>query len=112
MDEKGFMTWLEQGELNPSSIQTHITDAKRVERHYGDLEALYRKDRFDGVLQELRYTAEDVRLGTPNPSKVPICPRVPSNFSVLRNYAVTVRKYRAFLDTRTARMDPDAGSQA
>lgn len=112
MDERGFRTWLERGGLKESSVQTHITDAMRVERHYGDLEALYRKDRFDEVLQELRYTAEDERRGTSNPSRLPIQPRVRSNYSVLSSYAVTVRKYRDLLDARTAGMNPDAGSRA
>ncbi len=112
MDEKGFRMWLEEGGLKESSIQTHITDVKRVERHYGNLEALYRKDRFDEVLRELRYTAEDERHRAPNPSRLPIEPRVRPNYSVLQCYAGTVRKYREFLDARTGRTDLDAASRA
>ena len=112
MHEKGFRMWLEKWELKESSIQTHITDVKRVERYYGNLEALYRKDRCDEVLRELRYTAEDERRRAPNPSRLPIEPRVRSNYSVLRSYAGTVRKYRDFLDARTGRSDLDAASRA
>ena len=72
MQASSYRVWLEQRGLAQSSADTYVSEAKRVERHYGDLDELYAKDRLAGVLQELRYSAEDARTNTPNPSKIPI----------------------------------------
>ena len=41
MQTSGYRAWLEQRGLAKSSADTYVSDAKRVERHYGDLDELY-----------------------------------------------------------------------
>ncbi len=85
MRTDGYRAWLEQREpsLKLKTVKTLITDAKRVEKNYGDLDELYGKDRPAGVLRELRYSADDARRKAPNPSKIPV-PN-PMSLSSLRN---------------------------
>ena len=47
MNRQGFKEWLGKRGLKKSSIATHLTDAQRVENHYGDLDELYTTDRLD-----------------------------------------------------------------
>ena len=54
MQTDSFRSWLQPRGLAPSTVSTYISDAKRVERHYGDLDELYAKNRLAGVLQELQ----------------------------------------------------------
>ena len=74
MQEIGYRAYLERDDLKQSTVNTYISDAKRVEEYYGDLDNLYAKDRLAGVLGELRYSADDARRNAPNPSRIPINP--------------------------------------
>ena len=107
MQIDGYRAWLEQRQpsLAQSSINTLVTDAKRVERHYGDLDELYAKDRLAGVLRELRYSTDDARKNTPNPSKIPTSP------TSLSGYRTTVNQYREYLEASAAGADSDLISQ-
>ena len=49
-----YRAWLERGNLAASSIDTLVSDARRVERHYGDLDQVYAVDRLEGVLGHSR----------------------------------------------------------
>ena len=76
--------------LKQSTVKTYISDAKRVEKHYGDLDELYAKDHLAGVLRELKYSADDERRNAPNPSRIPINP------TSLSGYRTAVTKYREY----------------
>ena len=101
MQTSGYRAWLEQRGLVKSSVGTYVSDAKRVEDHYGDLDELYSKDRLAGVLQELRYSADDARRNAPNPSKIPIDA---NPYKGLASYRSTVTRYREY---READMSSD-----
>ena len=89
MDRSGFRTWLEQrGGLSKSAVGTYISDAKRVERHYGDLDKLYEEDRLSKALQ-----AEIPDVADKNRS----------------SYKSAVRRYREYRETET--VDPDIVGQ-
>ena len=103
MQASGYRAWLESRGLAKSSIDTYVSDAKRVERHYGDLDDLYSMDRLAGVLQELRYSANDERSNAPNPSKIPINAN-PSKG--LASYRSTVTRYREYREADMSFDDP------
>ena len=92
----GYRAWLERREppLKPNTVRTLVTDARRVEKHYGDLDELHAQDRLAGLEQELRYSAADARSKAPNPSRIP----VPNPMS-LSPYRTTIRKYREYRAT-------------
>ena len=100
MQTDGYRAWLGQREppLKLKTVNQLVTDAKRVEKHYGDLDELCAKDRLAQVEEELQYSADDARRKTPNPSKIP----VPNPMS-LSPYRTTVRKYREYRDATVRR---------
>lgn len=93
MQTLGYKAWLNQRGLAKSSVRTYVTDAKRVERYYGDLDELHSRDHLDGVLQDLWYSADDGRKNKPNTSKILV-----PNPKSLSSYRSTVRKYREYLE--------------
>ena len=103
MQTSGYRAWLEQRGLEKASVATYVSDAKRVERHYGDLDELYSKDRLAGVLQELRYSADDARRNAPNPSKIPIDA---NPYKGLASYRSTITRYREYREADTSADEP------
>ena len=79
MDRSSFRTWLDQrGGLSKSAIDSYIADARRVERHYGDLDQLYEEDRLAEALKaEIPDVADKNRA----------------------SYRSAVRRYREYRDT-------------
>lgn len=106
MQTENYRAWLHQCKprLAPSSVTTLVTDAKRVERYYGDLDRLFERDRLAGVMQELRYSAGDARKGAPNPSKIPV-----PNPKSLGPYRQAIRMYCEYREANAARRLPPGG---
>ena len=109
MQTDGFRAWLEQREprLAQASVKTLIADAKRVEKHYGDLDGLYQHDRLAGVVQELQYSAADARRGAPNPSRVPV-----PNPKSLASYKQAVRTYSEYRKAASTPSPPEVDDGA
>ena len=86
MEKRAFRRWLERCPIHPyrrfmpSTIDTYVTDAARVEKHYGLLEIQYVKDHFAGFLKD--------------PSKIP------TTEGALSNYKTAIHHYQEFLDYR------------
>jgi 5-methylcytosine-specific restriction protein B len=53
-----------------SNAKTLLSDARRIETAYGDLDAAYNDDRFASILSTLQYSKKDELSGEPNPSKL------------------------------------------
>ena len=100
--------WLEQRDLSQSSVDTYVSDTKRVERHYGDLDELYAKDGLAGILQDLRYSADDARRNAPNLSKIPI---YGSLYETLPSYRSAINRYREYRESDATLDDPDSVTQ-
>ena len=75
MQEIGYTEWLKEqekqggGPYDPATVDQYITDAKRVEKVYGNLDELYAKDCLAEVLQKLEYAAKARKqdIHRPNP---------------------------------------------
>ncbi|MCY3753337.1 MAG: hypothetical protein OXG99_04520, partial [Alphaproteobacteria bacterium] len=100
-----YRAWLERGNLAARYIGTLVSDARRIDKHYGDLDELYDEDRLDGVLQTLRYSTEDKRTNAPNPSKLSIDGDL---HKTLPAYSNTVRKYRKFREANAMPANEDS----
>ena len=96
MQTTGYKAWLEGRGLAQRSVGTFVSDAKRVERYYGDLDELYAENRLASVLQELQYSASDKRTNAPNPSKIPI---TGNPYNGLAGYRATVTRYREYRES-------------
>ena len=64
MNESEFRTWLERRGLAEATVNTYVSDARRVERDYGNLDELCAEGRLEEVRQNLRTRA----MGTRRPS--------------------------------------------
>ena len=94
MRQDYFRRWLEHKGFNKSSIGTYLSDAKRVESYYRDLDDQYEEDELRSVLAELKYTKANERDGVANPSKIPI--DAPSPYHGLQGYKAAVTKFCEF----------------
>lgn len=103
MREESYRAWLERRGLAESSVGTYVTDGRRVEKYYKDLDELYDEDRLAGLLRELRYSAEDRRNNAPNRSKIPI---KGNPHDSLGGYRSTVTRYREYREAEEAQVDP------
>ena len=104
LQTNGYRAWLEQRDLARSSIGTYVSDAKRVERHYGDLDEHFAKDRLSSVLQALQYSADDARRNAPNTSKILIDGNIYKNLGA---YRATISKYRDYREVDVASSGTD-----
>jgi hypothetical protein len=93
MRTDAFRTWLSDQGQAASSVSTRISDARRVETHYGDLDAAYARDGFSEILAALAYTTADRQSGAPNPSRLPIQGDL---YDGLASYRAAVTAYGRF----------------
>jgi endonuclease len=70
-----------------------MSELRRVEAAYGDLDAQFDRDELSGLLEELNYSAEDARNARPNPSRLDITGDIRNN---LASYKSAVQKYARF----------------
>ena len=78
-------------------MSTYISDAKRVEAHYGDLDERFDEDGLSAVLDELRYSKDDERHDRPIPLGLDNKGNV---YNCLGGYRTSVRLYREFREGR------------
>lgn len=93
-----YRSWLEQQNMGAKSIDTRISMASRVEKHYGSLDENHAKDRLDSVLASLRYSTDDERRSLPNPSRIPFEGNIRNNLASYRN---SIELYCKFLINRS-----------
>lgn len=98
MQEAEFQNWIAAKGQPLNTQNTRISDARRLEVHYGDLDELYDKDGFDGLQDELRYSAEDQRAGRPNPAKFEINGDLVKNLIHYRSTLTTYAQFRSETD--------------
>ncbi len=98
MQEAEFRNWIAAKGQPLNTQNTRISDARRLEVHYGDLDELYDKDGFDGLQDELRYSAEDQRAGQPNPAKFEINGDLVKNLIHYRSTLTTYAQFRSETD--------------
>ena len=91
MRESAFRAWL-RPQILAKSVNDYVSDLKRVERYYGDLDQHYDTDRLVALLDELRCSPTEQPL-----HHIPIRGNVPNVTSTLRS---AVRRYKGFRDER------------
>ncbi|WP_197272402.1 endonuclease NucS domain-containing protein [Brevundimonas sp. AAP58] len=90
-----YRMWLVRQKYDAGTVTAQMHRAGRVEKHYGDLDEHYAKDRLASVVASLVYTTEDKRRSRPNPSKIPFEGDIRSN---LASYKNAIERYRRFRD--------------
>jgi hypothetical protein len=92
MDER-YSEWLRRAVPTEATWRTKLSELRRVEATYGDLDAQFDQDELSGLLEELNYTADDARNARPNPSRLDITGDIRNN---LASYKSAVQKYARF----------------
>ena len=88
-----FKTWLEENYPNSGSVSTYLSDAKRVDSIYGDLDRYFDDGKIDELVVEFEYSSSDAKAGKPNPTKIPITGK---SYSSLGSYRSAIRCYKRF----------------
>lgn len=88
-----YRTWLEDQKYESGTITAQLHRAGRVEDCYGNLDDHFASGTLQGVIDELTYSAEDERVGKPNPSKIPFNGNTRNNLASYKNAVVRYRKF-------------------
>ena len=91
--ETTFRDWLTAQALDRKTVATQLSQANRLERHFGELGAAFDADHFERIRSTLEYSKEDERTGRTNPAPFPIDGDLYSN---LASYRTTLNYYAAF----------------
>lgn len=95
MRAEPFKQWLlTQGDA-ASGASSRLSDARRVERHYGDLDDQYARDKLTTILSALAYSATDRDADVANPSRLVIEGDI---YNGLASARAAVTAYRRFSD--------------
>ncbi len=93
MREAEFRSWLQAEGYSHNTVNTQLTQARRLDQAYGDLDSLFSDDRFVGLRRALAYSSADRRNRRPNPAGFPINGDLYSN---LASYRATLTYYERF----------------
>jgi hypothetical protein len=89
-----YKLWLERQKYDAGTIIAQLHRTGRVEKHYGDLDDHYARDRLESVIATLRYSTDDQRRGRPNPSKIPFEGDTRNNLASYKNAVERCRRFR------------------
>ena len=72
MLDKEFKIWLKTENQSDRTIQSRVSNCRKVELFEGDLDQFYELDRGEGILTKLTYSMKEYRDGTPTKHRIPI----------------------------------------
>ncbi|MCW2283021.1 hypothetical protein M2323_000832 [Rhodoblastus acidophilus] len=90
-----YTEWLLRAVPSESTRRSRLSELRRVEAAYGDLDNLYDQDELQSLIDELSYSSEDQRKNKPNPSKLTFNGDVDMRNN-LASYKAAVQKYARF----------------
>ncbi len=102
MDER-FIAWLQQVTPKKSSWTTRLSDLRRVEAAYGDLDAAYDSDEMQSLFDELTYTADDERNRRKPTCRIPFNGDARTNIATFRSAAMKYLRFRQELEEESGK---------
>ena len=88
-----YSEWLRRAVPTDATWRTKLSELRRIESAYGDVDALYDGDELQSLIDTLTYGADDERRNAPNPSRLQISGNLRNN---LASYKSAVQKYARF----------------
>ena len=107
MDER-FEAWMIASGTDTATTRSYLSNLRRVETAYGDLDALYTEDGYVSLIADLSYTSGDARQGLPNNSRIVISGDVYNGLATLRSCVAKYRRFRDEVAWAAAPVDVDA----
>ena len=98
MREAEFRAWMEAEGYSKGTIATQMADIRRLDKAYGDLDALPDGRTLGSLRASLTYSKADERAGKPNPLPFPI---EGSLYDNIASYRSSLNFYQRFLDAGT-----------
>ena len=95
MREAEFKAWMEAEGYSKATVATQMTDVRRIEKAYGDLDNLPDGQTLATVRAALQYSKADERAGRANPSRFEIDGNL---YDSLAHFRATLNFYQRFLD--------------
>jgi len=100
MKQEEFRKWLDAKYVDtPPTVANRISNCKNVEKYYGDLENAYKKDKCNGIINELSYSTEDEREKKKQRHLVPINGNIRTGSATLKQ---AVKLYVDFREEETS----------
>lgn len=87
--------WLSEQKYTENVQRSRISELKKVEASYGDLDKHFQNGTLKNILSELEYSKHDERINKPNPSKIIINGNIRNG---LQSYKNALALYQKFLN--------------
>lgn len=92
----GFKKWLEEKyPETPTTVSNRIANCKNVEKYYGDLDEVYRKNMCESLVKDLSYTTLDERNNNVQKHLIPIDGNIRNGSATLKQ---SVNLYISFIE--------------
>jgi hypothetical protein len=101
--EAEFKAWMEAEGYSKTTVSTQMTDVRRIEKEYGDLDNLPGGQTLKSIRASLAYSKADERAGRANPSRFEIDGNL---YDSLAHFRATLNFYQRFLDARASPKGP------
>lgn len=101
--DPNYAEWLRDAVPTDSTFRTKLSELRRVEAVYGDLDELFDDDELTSLIEELTYSQEDARHGRPNPSKLVIDGDIRNNLASYKSALTKYQRFRQDVESEAAR---------
>ncbi|TWD55690.1 uncharacterized protein DUF91 [Agrobacterium vitis] len=100
-----YSDWLRRAVPTEATWRTKLSELRRIEALYGDLDALYDQDELQNLIDELSYSSQDQKLSKPNPSRLKIEGDLRNNLSSYKSAAQKYARFRQDVEIESARVE-------
>ena len=101
--DANYPEWLREAVPSDATYRTKLSELRRVEAVYGDLDALFDADELTALIEDLTYSSDDTRHGRPNPSKLQIDGDIRNNLASYKSAVVKYQRFRQDVESEAAR---------
>jgi hypothetical protein len=105
--KRTFRDWLKR-RYRPKVVESRISNCKRVEKYYGDLDIKYDTRQMQTLASILTYSSDDERAGRKNPSKILINGNIKEGLATLRNAIMLYEEFRDSEDSAATSEEVEA----
>lgn len=101
--DPNYPEWLRDAVPSDATFRTKLSELRRVEAVYGDLDMLFDEDELSSLIEDLTYTSDDARHNRPNPSKLQIDGDIRNNLASYKSAVVKYQRFRQDVESEAAR---------